>query len=153
MRAVDYARKLYAYTNIEIPPIDLNSILKELGIKLKGLDLAYIDAVLIKDKDFPVIGYNLNKSVERQRFSIAHEIGHFVLPECRDYCVCNIDSASIDEKDANIFAEELLMPRHLLEKLWYEYRNNKEYRLEHISHLLQVSKTALNVRIRRIHLR
>ncbi|MGQ9705401.1 MAG: ImmA/IrrE family metallo-endopeptidase [bacterium] len=77
MRAVDYARRLYSYTNIDIPPIDMNPILKEFGIELRGIDLAYVDAVLIKDKSFPVIGYNVNKPIERQRFSIAHEIGHF----------------------------------------------------------------------------
>jgi len=152
LRAVDYARRLYSYMNIEVPPVDLNSILKKLRIELKGLDLAYIDAVLIKDAKIPIIGYNINKPIERQRFSIAHEIGHFVIPDNRNYCVCNIDNRSSDERDANIFAEELLMPKPLLIKLWREYKDNKEYRIEHIAHLLLVSKSAISVRLRRIRL-
>ncbi|MGQ9705400.1 MAG: hypothetical protein ACUVWP_00145 [bacterium] len=45
------------------------------------------------------------------------------------------------------------MPKPLLLRLWQEYKNNKEYRLEHIAHLLLVSKSAISVRVRRIHLR
>jgi len=153
LRPVDYARKLYSYIDIENPPIDLKSILKELNIELKGLNLVFVDAVLIKDETIPIIGYNINKPIERQRFSIAHEIGHFIMPDSRQYYVCNIDSNSPDEKDASSFAEELLMPKPIVVKLWKEYEKNKEYRLDHIAKTLLVSKTALRVRVRRLGLR
>lgn len=55
----------------------------------------------------------------RQRFAIAHELGHWELHEATQWFVCSAadlrdyERSSI-ETEANIFASELLMPTHLI---------------------------------------
>lgn len=62
----------------------------------------------------PVIEYNRAESVVRQRFTLAHELGHFALGHAsspRD-TPANFNTAVADttERRANQFAAELLMP-------------------------------------------
>jgi Zn-dependent peptidase ImmA (M78 family) len=75
-----------------------------------------------------VIGVNTNHGANRQRFTIAHEIGHFFLHNYEGVHFDGRHSGSmmylrdeksskgtdVEEKEANFFAAELLMPEHLL---------------------------------------
>jgi Zn-dependent peptidase ImmA (M78 family) len=77
-----------------------------------------------------VIGANKSHHPHRQRFTIAHELGHFLLhkgetvhvDEGRGALATNLrDSESSkgednEEKEANLFAAELLMPAKFLKK-------------------------------------
>jgi Zn-dependent peptidase ImmA (M78 family) len=77
-----------------------------------------------------VIGANKSHHPHRQRFTIAHELGHFLLhkgetvhvDEGRGALAINLrDSESSkgednEEKEANLFAAELLMPAKFLKK-------------------------------------
>ncbi len=50
------------------------------------------------------IAFNRNASIDRQRFTLAHELGHLILDDAHD------------EKSANKFAAAFLMPEHLVKK-------------------------------------
>ena len=77
-----------------------------------------------------VIGANKSHHPYRQRFTIAHELGHFLLHEGQDVHLdesrgafrVNLRSPESargednDEKEANLFAAELLMPAIFLEQ-------------------------------------
>ena len=77
-----------------------------------------------------VIGLMSCHSKTRQRFTLAHELGHFVMHKTtgghlhvdeKDFFVRFRDKHSGDgsdqqEKEANAFAAELLMPKHFLER-------------------------------------
>ncbi len=73
-----------------------------------------------------ILGVNANHSETRQRFTIAHELGHFFLhagdPVFVDQAfVMMRDTASsegekLEEREANLFAAELLMPAKLITK-------------------------------------
>ena len=52
--------------------------------------------------------------MHRQRFTIAHELGHLLLRHTKGYGVFNLDSKDVNEKEANIFAAELLIPSNML---------------------------------------
>ena len=58
----------------------------------------------------------------RQRFTIAHEIGHFVLGHSTDFCSFDEhatgDPRSSNERQANVFASELLMPDPWIRRYW-----------------------------------
>lgn len=56
----------------------------------------------------PVIVYSTRKSGDRQRFSIAHEVGHLLLHRSP------IGNAEKAEEEANAFAGELLLPEEAL---------------------------------------
>lgn len=75
-----------------------------------------------------VIGVNSRHSETRQRFTIAHEIGHLLLHAAElhdevhvDHVFMRRDTRSAEGKDpreieANAFAAELLMPTHFIEE-------------------------------------
>src|SRR5207245_3162073 len=90
-----------------------------------------LSGVLVKAKDCVVIGVNSAHPLTRQRFTIAHEIGHFMLAHPGEMfidqtvrqraVVIRRDGRSSEgtdrhEIEANRFAAELLMPRWMVEK-------------------------------------
>jgi Zn-dependent peptidase ImmA (M78 family) len=107
-------------------PVPVELIATKLGAKLsyepfEGQD--EISGMLFRDGDRIVIGVNSSHVNTRQRFTIAHEIGHLVLHKGAmfvDKTVrLNRDSKSsmaIDPKEieANGFAAELLMPAEVV---------------------------------------
>ena len=119
--------------SISSPQIPVERIVKSLGIKLKKDDVEdNLSGFLIRDLNngTAVIGVNRNHSKPRQRFTIAHEIGHYLLHEGE---VAHFDgnrpgftvnlryredpkSSNDIEREANLFAAELLMPARFLER-------------------------------------
>jgi len=89
-----------------------------------------ISGFLFSRGDNAVIGINTSHHSVRQRFTIAHELGHFLLHHAQAVDEIHIDRAfelrfrddlssqgtDIDEREANLFAAELLMPRHFIAK-------------------------------------
>lgn len=110
-------------------PVPVEKIAKELRaqVRYRPLDDEISGMIYIKD-DVPIIGVNSLHHPNRQRFTIAHEIGHLVLHRDimtrevhvdRQFHVLMRDdrSASGTEKieiQANQFAAELTMPHGLL---------------------------------------
>lgn len=114
------------------------AIIKLAGIKEIPVDIRKIaDALKIKVVEYPfpeklsgkvtvvngqmIIGVNKNHPEVRQRYTIAHEIGHFVNGH-QHYQKTYVedDKRFFDphfhqEKEADIFAGELLMPKSFLE--------------------------------------
>ena len=86
-------------------------------------DPGYTACLVRAGKDIPAgIILAPGQRLERRRFSIAHELGHLFIPthESRGTGWCGeedmsagADSANTFEWEANDFAAELLMPRHL----------------------------------------
>lgn len=81
-----------------------------------------ISGVMISQGDKTFIGINPNESTVRQRFTIAHEIGHYRLHRKiaptfidKDYIVMKRSGEKSElELEANAFAAELLMPEIFL---------------------------------------
>lgn len=121
------ARRLLDKVNVTAPAIDVAKVARTLG-----LDLLYqhfledLSGVLVKTGEKNTIGVNSRHPKTRQRFSIAHEIGHFWLNHPGDMFVDKTmasiffrdgrsgDGTSLHEMEANRFAAALLMPAHLL---------------------------------------
>jgi len=111
-------------------PINVEAVAKELGIDVKYEPFdEELSGILVKENNHTVIGVNSSHATTRQRFTIAHEIGHYVLKHdgklfvdktLRNQAVVirrdGKSSLGIDafEVQANQFAAELLMPRTLL---------------------------------------
>ncbi|MCF2445400.1 ImmA/IrrE family metallo-endopeptidase [Dyadobacter sp. CY345] len=110
--------------------VDVEKIIIQKGIKLVPYDFGDdISGVLLYDGIKATIGYNKDNGPSRRRFTMAHELGHFVLnhqrhgifvdtaekyfpPKFRDR-----DSSTgefLQEKEANAFAASLLMPDELV---------------------------------------
>ena len=100
-----------------------------------GLDVVYrqvesYEGALLRIKGVPRGYVVINSSIReesRQRFTLAHEIGHFVLPNQQELsapCIKDSienwdDELNRPEVEANRFAAEILMPRSILREYLY----------------------------------
>lgn len=93
---------------------------------------------------------NEKQSANRQRFTIAHELGHFILHK---NLVENQKGSIFYRKDfdnysdaleqqANQFAASLLMPERVIKELWDVFHS-----IDPIADILRVSKQALLIRM------
>lgn len=109
--------------------INVEQIATKLGIELMLYDFGDdVSGVLLRDGDKAKIGYSTHTGPLRQRFTIAHELGHYILNHQRQgvfvdtpekYFTLFRDNNSstgedFQEREANAFAASLLMPRDLL---------------------------------------
>src|SRR5260370_27250094 len=100
----------------------LESVLPALGLKLHFLGAQSYEGALLRIKGVP-LGYIVLseriRSESRRRFTLAHELGHYLLPTQQDLSQpCTKDSVeswddalSAPEAEANRFAAEILMPK------------------------------------------
>lgn len=110
-------------TGVSYPRNSLTDIVEAVGIKLIIDDLSRIDpnisgAIQYDDekKTNPVIFINSIHPINRQRFTLAHELGHFFLHNGGKLRIDNLNYADDnknvrEEVEANYFAASLLMPK------------------------------------------
>ncbi len=152
MRPVDYARELFRFIDMDDPPVRLERILEALDVKLYYEDFHFLDGIALKSPRRGVIVVNRNLPLVRQRFTIAHELGHIVMPHKSKYYICFPGRNKAMERAANRFAAELLMPEPMTRRLWEKYSSNPEFQVEIVANILQVSKAALFARLRELGL-
>jgi len=76
-----------------------------------------ISGTMISQEDLSVIGVNAQMAEVRKRFTIAHELGHFLLGHDHNRLIDEtFDSKDYREQEANKFAAELLMPHDFLKE-------------------------------------
>lgn len=106
-------------------PISLSSIIKHEGITLVHSDLDdSVSGFFVIKNDKPFISINKNQSENRQRFTLAHELGHYFLHQKKMFIdrsnksLFRNDKSSTGEErqeiQANTFAANLLMPEDLI---------------------------------------
>lgn len=118
------AESLLAKAGIEKPPVPARLVARVAGVRVVyealGTDLS---GVLHIVGDVPLIAVNSTQSSVRQRFTIAHELGHYRLHGPQTFVDRQFvfrrgqkSAAGIDREEiqANMFAAELLMPRDWL---------------------------------------
>ncbi|NQU83363.1 MAG: ImmA/IrrE family metallo-endopeptidase [Parcubacteria group bacterium] len=91
-------------------PVRLDDIIQKMGIRIKDEDLSADGYTRMGNDGICCILYSRNISVVRQRFTVAHEIGHIVLEHIPILGNCSQFSQKSQEKEANVFAGELLIP-------------------------------------------
>lgn len=108
------------------PELDLIALAKHLGIQLLGVEAPddfNAQIRYVQEQDTFEIDVNIKQPATRQRFSVAHELAHYILhrDEIKRYGVITrsvSDSAlsAEEEKKADKQAAELLIPEELLRK-------------------------------------
>lgn len=156
------AKKLLKGCDITKAPVSVEELAKHLGVTINYEPFKEdLSGVLVKDKKRTVIGVNSSHPKTRQRFTIAHEIGHFVLNHegqlFVDKMVMKRDGRSsqaidIKEIDANGFAAEILMPETIvLESVSRLHSNKPNYStgdlIEELAEEFQVSPQAMEYRL------
>jgi Zn-dependent peptidase ImmA (M78 family) len=115
--AIDKAKQVLARSKRRPgAKVDVNGIAEALGVTVLHHDLGDdVSGMLIAKKERAVIVVNSMHHANRQRFSLAHELGHYVLHRQKEPEVFHRDEVSALgtsrlEIEANTFAAELLMP-------------------------------------------
>ena len=136
--------------------VNVIDIAKRLGFDVFESDFTEgnVDGMVINSDSEQSIYVNKNDIPERQRFTIAHELGHIVLHhinQAKEYQIVdyrsNTEQYDPREHEANNFAASLLMPR---EKSIYKWNRLKD--VDDFALTFKVSKSAAAIRLNNLGL-
>lgn len=153
---------ILAQYNLYSIPVNVLALASKLGIRVFEEALPEDISGILDLRNMPIIMVNQDHVRHRQRFSIAHEIGHFVLHrprgihvDKRTYYRNSKSAEGLDdiEIEANRFAAELLMPADLVIREIENYSDLIDSNDDVISVLadsFEVSATAMGFRIQNL---
>jgi hypothetical protein len=138
-------------------PVDVTAIARDLGLavyEMRNLP-SNVSGKIFKDpshggKSGFSIAVNASESFVRRRFTVAHEIAHFILHRNRlnggelvDDTMYRSGLSSREETDANKTAASIIMPLHLIRSLIESGVKD----IPSLADRLQVSQSALSIRL------
>lgn len=111
------ALSLLKSAGITAEPVKLSEVIKHVpasyNLVIKGTKdhlPTGVYAMTYREAGMTLIGYNENASITRQKFSVAHELGHLYMGHLHGGSSIDLNSSSNDEVEANQFAAYLIMP-------------------------------------------
>lgn len=159
----DTAAALIKRQRVRRAPIRVDRIARDLGIEVHYHPAEDdLSGALIRENGRAIIGVNSSHHPNRQRFTIAHEIGHFSLHASLNFHVDNdfvrVDfrhkhppsDSPVEEMEANQFAAELLMPEELLRSDVPKRRALDDAAITSLARRYEVSKQAMEIRLRNL---
>ena len=147
-------------------PLDLDNLVEKAGIQIKYVDNPDTSGFAYQKSGVKYIGVNSTESYVRQRFTIAHELGHIYLhrqdPLRYDPSVEFVyyrdgkSAAGTDQKEieANAFAAELLMPEEAVKKEIKSMNGidlHDSDAVERLANKFGVSQAAITVRLGKLY--
>lgn len=122
-----YAKALLRTLNVQ-QPILLEDMAEKIGLQIEDVNSTGFDGALLRIAGRPRGIIGVRKTIRekaRKRFTIAHEIGHYVLPgHDVESSVCDADDlvaigkeADKFERAANKFAAEFLLPSPVVRRI------------------------------------
>lgn len=135
-------------------PVPLEEIAEALGIRIKRAPSDDFSGLLLRKDGKALIGVNDNESHVRQRFTVAHELGHYFLHPAKDAFVDYRDNQtglvrSTKEREANMFAAAFLIPREsiILDVKKITATGIFEEEIARLAKKYDVSKESMNYRL------
>jgi len=141
-------------------PVDLDGMAVALGLLVFDVDTFQHDEsgrirrIFEGDRIDYVIEINSHHSENRRRFTLAHEISHYLLHRDKigdgltDDMLYRSRLGDFIETEANRLAAELLMPRMLVKTL---FRSGIQS-LSQLCEMFKVSEAAMRIRLKQLHL-
>jgi Zn-dependent peptidase ImmA (M78 family) len=161
-------RDLLLEHNVDRVPVPVEAIARAVGLPIVESEMeADVSGALIRSGNLQGIAVNASQAPVRKRFTIAHELAHFLLSHVdKDhvdwhFTVIRRDRSSSEAEDdqeiaANFFAASLLMPKHILRKDVEGHRHfDGEVQLDDTDVLLlakryKVSEAAMRYRLQNL---
>lgn len=138
--------------HMRAPNVDVAACAKEVGLQIYSVDLPHGVSGMLKragDDEFECYVDSSEPSV-RQRFTAAHELGHFVLhrdsigeTHSDNYRLRADGMTSWQETQANQFAADLLMPMDLISNAMEKGTTS----VSGLAKLFRVSEIAMSIRL------
>jgi Zn-dependent peptidase ImmA (M78 family) len=132
-------------------PVNVTAIARSMGITVESDSLMDESGVIENTENGAVIRYSATEAIVRQRFTVAHEIGHYALghlnvagKKYRDTPANFSSGAAPEERQANAFAAKLLMPEKVVKFAVNEKGFNT---LKGLAKLFNVSEVAMKYRL------
>lgn len=139
------AEDILTWCNAIVPPIDVDRIARDLHIHILRAPADGWSGAVESSEERAVIFVDKNDSLPRQRFTIAHELGHLLQ---HPVGVFHRDQSgtpyTAEERQANAFAAALLMPFGVMEPFVEKYGPDAKT----LADIFQVSERAMNVRLK-----
>lgn len=137
-------------------PVDVSKCAASVGLPIFAVDMPQgISGMLVRnDVSAGTSGFscyvNKNEPSVRQRFTAAHELGHYMLHADQigttlqdNYLLRANGLSNAQEAEANQFAADLLMPRHLISQAM----NSGTTSVDTLAKLFRVSTIAMSIRL------
>jgi Zn-dependent peptidase ImmA (M78 family) len=131
---------------VRLPPVDVEFMAMRLGIELMRQSRFDCAGSIESDGERAIIRVNRDDHPVRQRFTIAHEIGHLMLHPMRAGRLYLRDTnfyGDWKEVDANRYAADLLMPEWMLDMAIQSTR----FDVRRMARLFNVSEQAMHYRL------
>ena len=164
-KAIKAAQKVLRSVGYDIP-VDIERIIQSHNIPIRYQPMEdSMSSMLVIKSGSAVIGVNQAHPPTRRRFSLAHELGHYLLhgksPRVfldastiffRDELAA--EGSDIEEIEANTFAAELLMPENVLRRIIRQspFDAFDERAVQRLAAQFEVSVQALTIRLTRLRL-
>lgn len=166
---IERAQKFCEENNIDTYPVNIVELCEKQGISVfeAYLPKEVSGFIVIQEENFEnyntnrLIVVNLSDLASRKRFTIAHELAHYILHKpVNENLYAHRDAGQNGgiEREANIFASNLLMPEHLVKNAVQDYAICSENELfdfqivRMIASDFAVSSQAAQVRLEQLRL-
>lgn len=129
--------------------IDLEAIAFDVGARIRYRALDGCEARIVGHGDNAIISINARSSFQRQRFSIAHELGHWEHHRGQQL-VCRVEgrqSVLASERLADSYAANLLMPHYLFRPLAREQGHLTFKTVSALADIFTTSLTSTAIRL------
>jgi Zn-dependent peptidase ImmA (M78 family) len=150
--------------------VPVEQLVESVGLRIERKNIDdRLAGFLVRGKGIiqPIVGVNSRQLIERQRFTLAHELAHYLLHNVEGVHVdqefnvklrsgLSSQGTDVDEMEANLFAAELLMPQAWLEE---DINNLDPFDVEsgpegddvdvvqHLAKRYKVSRQAMGIRL------
>ncbi len=132
-------------------PVDPTRIAEKIGIQVKVGDLNGVSGKLDVDGDLVEISVSSKEPRLRQRFTVAHELGHWALQHGTSFRDCvddfRLSQRAPKEVAANKFAAELLMPTEAVKEA---IEGMGITALPRLANIFEVSQLAMKIRLEQL---
>jgi Zn-dependent peptidase ImmA (M78 family) len=158
------ATELLREHRVTEPPVPVEALAQRRGAEVRYTTFdGDISGLLLRQEESRIIGVHAGHAATRQRFTIAHELGHLELHPGRPAIVEHLSRARINWRDgtsakatdkeeieANQYAAALLMPASMVERDFLSLARlhpDDETVVERLSRRYQVSSQAMKFRL------
>jgi Zn-dependent peptidase ImmA (M78 family) len=142
------ANRILRSYGVKSPPVPIEAIAKWLQVRVEKRPNPGWDGSVDTTQNPPVVSINAATAGTRQRFTLAHELGHALLHPSGKLFRDTTFSSSGDrlEREANEFAAAILIPMWLLEPIVI----NKRLKTSELANMFDVSPGAMSIQLEKL---